>query len=202
MTTLTMPAAPKFRRSKFGLETNTGLFESPFVKTVQRQEFDGARWVLNATLPAMTRPQFAPWQAFLLQLRGRASSFYGFDPDARVPRGPATGTPLVKGGSQTGTSLAIDGCPANVTNWMLAGDYFGVNGELHMLTQNASTNGSGEATLAFAPKLRNSPADNAPLAVTNPTCTMILVDDQQAVWEADQNGIYQEVTFSAMEVFP
>jgi hypothetical protein len=201
MTTLAMPAAPNFTRSRFGLETNTQRFESPLTKTVQRVVLGGARWTASYTLPKMNRGRAAEWQAFFLGLDGSYGTFYGFDPDAKAPRGAGTGSPLVAGGSQTGSSLDIDGCTAGVTGWLRAGDYFSVGGEMKMLTQDANTNGSGEATLNFKPALRSSPADNAPLTVTSPACTMVLVDDMQAVWEADHNGIYQEITFSGMEVF-
>lgn len=198
---ISMPAAPKFTRSRFGLETNTQTFESPLTKNVQRVLLAGARWVATYTLPKMSRQQAAAWQAFFLQLEGRYNSFNGFDPDAKTPRGVATGTPLVKGAGQTGSSLDIDGCTASLTGWMKAGDYFAVNGELKMLTADANTNGSGETTLNFKPPLRSSPADDAPLTVTNCTVPMILIDDGQAMWETDQNGFYEPISFGAVEVF-
>ena len=199
--TIFLPASPALVTSTFGLETNTQSFTSPLTNTVQRVVLQGARWTFSGRLPAMNRAQAAAWQAFFLQLEGMANTFYGFDPDARTPRGVATGTPLVKGGSQTGSSLNIDGCTANVTGWLKAGDYFAVNGELKMITADCNTNGSGETTLSFKPALRSSPADNAPLTVTNATCLMILKDDGQAMWECDANGIYQPKAFSAIEVF-
>ncbi|CAN5264019.1 hypothetical protein BH10PLA2_BH10PLA2_00710 [soil metagenome] len=200
--TITMPSTPNFRSSKFGLETNTQRFESPLTKSVQRLVLAGSRWGITATLPRMNRSQAAAWQAFFLKCEGSANNFYGFDPDAKNPRGAATGTPLVKGGSQTGGTLIIDGCPANATGWMKAGDYFSwANGELKMLTQDANTNGSGETTLAFKPNIRTSPADNTPLIVRNTSCTMVLSDDMQAIWQVDHNGIFDEISFSAFEVF-
>lgn len=196
-----LPASPGFMESKFGLETNTGRFESPLTKATQRILLSGSRWTFSATLPQMNRSQAATWQAFLLKLEGGVNTFNGYDPDAREPRGPMGGTPLVKGASQTGSTLAIDGCTANITGWGKAGDYFSVNGELKMLTADCNTNGSGEATLSFKPALRNSPADNAALTARNATCTMILTDDMQAVWQANANHIYQPITITAFEVF-
>ncbi len=202
MTAIDMPRTPGFiAESKFGLRTTTGRFESPLNNAAQRKLYPGARWELTLTLRAMHRREAAAWQAFLLRLEGSVNAFNGQDPDAREPRGPAAGTPLVKGGSQAGSTLLIDGCTPNVFGWMLAGDYFAVNGELKMLTANADTNGSGEATLSFKPALRNSPADNAALTVRDATCAMILVDDMQAAWRTNANAIYQPITFSAVETF-
>lgn len=197
-----MPASPGFSACRFGLETNTQRFESPLTNSVQRLALGGAYWQATYTLPPMNRGQMALWQAFLMRLEGGANTFFGYDPDATTPRGIATGTPLVKGAGQTGSTLIIDGCTAGVTGWGKAGDYFNCNGQLHMLTADCHTNGSGETTLAFKPAMRSSPADNAPLTVTHPTVPMILTDDGQAVWQSGNRlGFYEGLTFSAREVF-
>lgn len=198
--TISMPASPGFVSCKFGLETNSQTFTSPLSKDSQRVLLGGSRWIATYTLPKMNRSQAAEWQAFFLKLDGMADTFYGFDPDAKTPRGVATGTPLVNGGSQTGSSLITDGWTASKTV-LKAGDYFSVNGELKMVTADATSNGSGQATLSFKPALRASPSDNAAITVSSCTCTMILVDDQQALWECDKNGIYEAKTFAAYEVF-
>ena len=199
----TMPASPKFVRSRFGLETNTQMIASPLTNSVQRLTLSGARWMLTATLPVMTRAQFAEWQAFLLKLNGSSKTFYGFDPDALVPRGNITGsTTLVNGASQTGSSLTIDGLAANTNGILLPGDYFTVGGELKMVTAPLNSNGSGEGTVYFQPAMRSSPADDAPLTLQGATCEMVLIDDAQTMWASGSRlGIYDEFTFSAMEVF-
>ncbi|WP_152051831.1 hypothetical protein [Tautonia marina] len=196
-----MPTLPGFNGSRFGLETNTQRFESPFTRSVQRVALGGSRWIATYSLPPMKRERAAEWQAFFLNLEGGANTFNAFDPDARRPRGVATGSPLVKGGSQTGSTLNIDGATANILAWLRPGDYFSVNGELKMVTAPANTDSSGEATISFKPALRNSPPDNTPIILDKPTCTMALVDDQQAIWECDVVGLYQPKTFSAIEVF-
>lgn len=200
MTAIDMPTTPGFTTCRFGLETNTQTFESPLTKTVQRVLLGGARWNATYSLPAMNRTQAAPWKAFFLRLEGGANTFNAFDPDGKTPRGIATGTPLVNGGSQTGSSLITDGWTAGIVA-LKAGDYFSVNGELKMVTSDVLANGSGQATIPFKPALRNSPADNAPITVQKPACTMILADDMQAIWECDRMGIYQPKTFAALEVF-
>lgn len=199
---LDLPAAPGFVRSSFGLEAHTQTFTSPLTRNTQRVVLAGARWVATYTLPRMHRRQAAAWQAFLLQCEGMANTFHAYDPDATTPRGAWTGTPLVTGAGQTGSTLTIDGCAPTVAGWGRAGDYFSwAGGELKMLTQDANTNGSGQTTLAFKPAIRTGPADNAALLFTKPTCAMILSDDRQGVWECDHNGVYQEKTFTAYEVF-
>ena len=197
---ISMPTSPGFVTSRFGLETNTQSFTSPFTKAVQRVALGGSRWTMTLSLPAMKRDKAAAWKAFFDLLDGGAGTFYGYDPDCVVPRGQALGNPLVNGAVQTGSSLIIDGCTANTT-FLKAGDYFAVNGELKRMTSDALVNGSGQTTLNFKPALRNSPVDNAVITVDRPTCTMALVDDMQAMWECDVRGIYQPKTFAAIEVF-
>lgn len=71
---------------------------------------------------------------------------------------PDYGTPLVNGGSQTGSSLAIDGLDSAPQ----AGDAFKIAGIdlIYTVTANATVT-SGGATLAINPALASSPANNA-----------------------------------------
>jgi len=71
---------------------------------------------------------------------------------------PDYGTPLVNAGSQTGSSLAIDG----LTSAPQAGDVFKVAGidKVYTVLANATVS-SGGATLSINPALASSPADDA-----------------------------------------
>ncbi len=71
---------------------------------------------------------------------------------------PSYGTVLVNGGSQTGSSLVVDGLTAAPQ----AGDVFKVAGidKVYTVTTNATVS-SGGATVAINPALASSPADNA-----------------------------------------
>jgi hypothetical protein len=199
MTTINMPSNG-FTTCRFGLETNTQTFTSPLTKNVQRMTLGGARWNGAYSLPAMNRTQAAAWKAFFDLLEGQTNTFNAFDPDCKVPRaGLVGGTPLVNGGTQTGSSLITDGWPAN-TIVLKAGDMFSF-GELKRATADVLSDGSGSATIPFKPAIRTSPADNTPIITNKPTCTMILTDDMQGIWECNKNGIYQPKTFTAFEVF-
>ena len=203
MPTLDMPSTLGFiRASNFYLETNTQIYTSPLNKTVQTVELAGARWRMDITLRQMTRSDATRWIGFLSKLRGMSGTFYASDPDWQTNIGVGTGTPLVNGAAQTGTSLIIDGCTASVTGWLKAGDYFSIGGELKRLTADCDTNGSGETTLVFEPYLRTSPADNAVVTVTSPKAKMRLTDDNQLSWQSNHNGLYSEKTISAFESIP
>ncbi len=67
------------------------------------------------------------------------------DPVNTSPRGAATGTPLVKGASQTGNTLTTDGWTTGVTGILKAGDWIqlgtGSTSTLHKLQQAADSDG-------------------------------------------------------------
>lgn len=195
---LSPPVSPSFRSARFSLISNTTVFGSPLTMTEQILERPGARWSAEFTLPPMTRAGGgAAWTAFFASLRGRRGTFYGYDPAATSPRGIGTGTPLVNGASQTGNTLITDGWTAGQTGILLAGDYIGVNSRLHMVVEDANSDGSGNATLSIEPALRESPADNAPITISSPKVTMRLVEDV-ASWDLD-TALFYGFSFSAVE---
>lgn len=80
------------------------------------------------------------------------------------------GTPLVKGASQTGSSLAIDGGTNSTTGFLKKGDRFTIAGvyEVHpqtkvstaelqkfVVTADVDTNGSGQATIPISPAIND-----------------------------------------------
>jgi len=197
--TITMPSSTRMTDTSFYLETNTQTFESPLNRATQTLELQGARWRFNWTVPRMNRLQVAVWKAFLLKCKGRANTFTASDPNWQRNIGAWTGTPLVKGASQTGNSLIIDGCTASITGWGKAGDYFNVSSRLHCLTADCNTNGSGETTLAFEPPIIVAPADNAAITFNPATIEMRLIDDGIGDWPCNANGIYESKSFTAIE---
>jgi hypothetical protein len=198
--TLSIPAGVNFRTVRFGLQTNTQSFVSPLSGTVQTLELTGARWAGDFILPPMTRAQAAEFQAFLQELGGMAGRFYGYDPSATSPRGNMSGSSIkVNGGSQTGKSIVCDGAAVSTTV-LLKGDFIEVNGELKMIVADATSDGSGNVTLSFAPALRSSPPDNTDVITSNPKCTMMLVDDQQSFYDVNEVQHYG-LRFSGIEAF-
>lgn len=205
MPILSMPGTPRFQSGLFRVVTKTRTFMSSEDGSSQTKIKPGAQWLLEAALPPMTRAEAAPWTAFLAELDGPAGRFYAGDPFALAPLGGATGTPLVNGASQTGTSLITDGWTVSTTGILLKGDYLAMDlplggRSLHQLTANADSDGAGAATLPIRPAVRESPADNAAVIVSSPTCVMRLLDDEQAGWSIDAGGFYT-IAFAAIESF-
>jgi len=143
-----------------------------------------------------------PWLAFLLSLNGRQGTFLVGDPLRSQPRGAGSGSPVVNGSNQTGNTLITNGWSSNVTGILKAGDYFhmvvGGKYRLHKLLQDASSDGSGNATLIFWPSLRESPPSGTSLVVQN-TVGQFRQTVSQNPWAEDVGGFYT-IAFSGVEV--
>lgn len=198
---LTLPTTATAARLRLLGRSVVGASASPFTFETQVQAHQGQRWEADIELPPMKREDAEAWVAFLLSLNGRQGTFTMGDPVGRTPRGSAGGTPLVKGASQTGQALAIDGCPLSTTGWLLPGDYIqlgsGSATHLHKVLVSADTNGAGEVTLDIWPRLREAPADN--LAVTISSCLGLwrLASNEMA-WDIGEAEFYG-IRFSAVE---
>lgn len=173
---------------------------SPFTFQSQVYNLGGEMFTISGTLPLMTKEQAEEYVSFLFKLKGKYGSFL-FPIPISTPRGVATGTPLVKGGGQTGNSLIIDGMTPSTTNIFRAGDWInlgsGLTTRLHKILNDANTNGSGEVTVDLWPALRESPSDNAPVTVTN--CKAHLRLDNDYGYSIDTNKHYF-LEFAASEV--
>mgnify|MGYP000849790253 CR=1 FL=1 len=201
MATYAMPTTIYPSRARFGLVTNTRSFVSPLSGAIQTTAMSGARWTATYHYPPMTHAQSGEFLAFLISLQGSENRFYAWDPLHKIKgnRGALGGTPLVDGASASGSTIATDGWPNN-TLVLKKGDYFTVNNELKMVTADETSDGSGDLTINFEPPLRSSPSNNAGLTVSGATCIMMLVDDNQTIW--DQSNIENYgLTFTGIEAF-
>jgi hypothetical protein len=171
---VTLPFATKTaRRITIRPRSAVASNVSPFTFQDEVQASTGQRWEATVELPPMLRAGGgAAWIAALTSLDGIYGTFLLGDTAWKTARGIATGTPLVKGGSQTGYDLITDGWTAGQTGIMKAGDWLQLGSagtsQLHMVMADANSNGSGEATLTLWPRLRSSPADNAAIVVSSP----------------------------------
>jgi hypothetical protein len=200
---ITLPFTTKTSNGiEFMPDIGVGTERSPYsgVENVQ----DGGRRIMRVRidLPPMTRADgAAAWVAALRSLDGPLGTFYLGDTAWKTPRGTATGTPLVKGASQTGEDLITDGWTAGVTGIMKAADWIqlgtGTSARHYMVVADANSNGSGEATLTLRPKLRSSPADNAAIVVTGAVGVFRLA--VAPGWSIGYDQLAQGLSFMAVE---
>ena len=202
---LTLPTVTGIRSINLRARSVTGVSQSPFTLKQQVISHAGQQWEAEITLPPMTRDEGEEWVSFLVKLKGMTGTFLLGDPSAATPRGSAAttpGTPLVKGGGQTGDTLTVDGCPASVSGYLKAGDYIqlgnNASATLHKVLNDSTTNGDGQTTLDIFPSIRTAPADNAAVIVSGAKGRFRLATNETnwSINEVTHFGI----SFAAMEV--
>jgi hypothetical protein len=183
--------------AEFWLRSANTEFGSVLSGTVQHRALPGDRW--EALLPFSNRQgsEARRLKAFIMSLGGSRGRFK-VPPVDNERSGTMLGSGVVDGAGQTGSDLATTGWTPNQSLLFDYGDYFEVNGELKIITEPVASNGSGDATLKFAPPLRQSPASAAPIEVSDPRCTMYLENDEQARIGVSAPYIYN-VTLSCVE---
>lgn len=178
--------------------------ESPFTFSGQSFLWPGERWMLEFYLPIITsRAVASDWIAFGLSLKGRYGRFLYGDPSAKIPRGIATGTPLVDGANLLGNILPTKGWTPNVTGIMKKGDYIqlgsGLSSRLHMVVADANSNGSGNASLSIEPAIVSSPVDSSAVVV-NDAKGLFRLDSSSWSWTVEPGPKYPPLSFSALGV--
>jgi len=195
VTTYTYPSIIP-NESTIDFQSNTQIFQSPFNGAIQTVDRSGERIVMKVVHRNLKGANRATMSAFAAKLNGQQHRVTLYN-HGENQRGTFGGTPLVAGGSQTGTSLNIDGCTTGVSNWIRAGDWFSVNGELKLCTADANSDGGGLCTIAFTPRLRASPDNNDPLTTSSATGTFVLATSN--VGWTNKPGGFSDFTFSFIE---
>lgn len=200
---LTMPTSPSnFTTSEWRINRSVAFSESPFTYSQQVSEFQGAKWSTVVTLPPMKREDAGAWQSFFMQLHGRKGTFLLGDPDAKSIKGTATGTMKVKDDHSVGAyDITVDGLNASQSKAFKKGDYVqfgsGATSKLHMIVDDISTDGSGNATLQIEPSLKTALANNDVVTYAN-TKMVARMDSSDLGWQSNVNSLYQ-FSFSCSE---
>lgn len=165
---LSLPAGG-FARIRLAASSVVGESASPFTQEQQVYVHQGQWWEAEVSLPPVPRDKAEDWIAFLLALNGKQGTFLMGDPAGSVPRGVATGAPVVDGAAQSGQTLATRGWTVSVTNIMKAGDWLqlgsGASTRLHKLLAAGNSDGTGKVSVDIWPRLRAAPADGATITV-------------------------------------
>lgn len=180
----------------------TAMTMSPFTYKQQVVVHPGQRWEAEISLPPMKRSDAEAWIGWLLALRGRSGTFLLGDPLASSPIGNGGGTPVVLGDNQTGSTLNISGCALSQSTWLAAGDYIQLgtlaSSQLYKVTQDASSDGAGNATLEIWPELRSSP-DNDEAVYVNSAKGLFRLSTNEVNWSINEASVFG-LTFPAVEV--
>jgi len=189
---LSLPDSTSVARVEFGRRAAVGRFVSPTTFESEIQVHAGQSWYGAVSTIPMTRAQAAPWRAWLAELNGIEGTFLIGDEGNLTPNGTVTGTPLVNGASQTGSSLIIDGATVSLSPWVKAGDYFtlgtGTSTRLYTVLADANSDGSGNVTMTIWPNLRSSPSNNDTVTFSTPRGTFRMLENS-AEWLQLQNQL-------------
>ena len=194
MTTYAFPSITP-TTSAMRLQSFTSRFDNPITGGIQTVARGGEVWVVDMTFGNRVTSERAELIAFVAKLQGQRHRFTVKN-HAEANRGAFGGTPLVDGADQTGNSITVDGCSLSVTNWIREGDFFQIGNELKVCTADASSDGSGNITISFAPAIRTSPSDNSAITTSNATGVFMLNQDPQ--WTNSPGG-FMSMSISAIE---
>lgn len=186
------------RRVTIRARSTVGLSSSPFTYSQQVFVHPGEMWEADVELRPMRRDEAEVIVSILTALNGREGTLLFGDPANALPRGVATGTPLVVGGGQTGKVLAIDGWTPSTSGILKAGDWLQIGTHLHKVVKDANSDGTGLATPDIWPRLRASPADNDPVIVSGAQGIWRLASNLRE-WSIGLSRIYDGMTISVIE---
>jgi len=173
-------------RLQLTLKSNTQVFRSPLNGQAQVLELTGARWRAAWSYARLQEADAALLQAFLLQLRGQANDFTMYNWSRPVPRGTInlSGVTLNNDVAQFASTVNLSGCGAART--LVAGDYLGIAGALHMVVGGPTYTASGGGAMtsvSIEPPVRTASLAGVSVTTDKPTVKMML-EDPAASWSA------------------
>lgn len=171
----------------FGLESNTTSFVSDLNATVQHAALPGDKWVFSLTFSNRGKQEARILNAFKTSMLGESGRFTMSPPDLDNQGLGVSG--LVNGAGQTGRQVATDGWPNN-TAILKIGDYIQIGNELKMVTADANSNGTGQATINFTPPLRKATVNNAIINASTPKAVFYLSGGTSGNWTVKAPYIY------------
>lgn len=183
-TLLNFPDSVRPSRMRWG-QIEAGATITGPTGLAQRQSYTGIQWTFSAQFPpANNANDVAVVRTFLQRIKSPSVWFQA--PDYSYARRSAvSGTPLIKGASQTGSTLALDGFGNGVTGAVKLGDRIGLTtGQVVTAAADANSNGSGEVTVTIIEPLRASPADNSAVYITTPLVVFRALG-MDAQWDVD-----------------
>jgi hypothetical protein len=170
---------------------------NPYSKIEQVSDEPGEKWQVKLEWKNLPHTYGRDIRGALMALRGQVNQLRVKD-FAHSNIGSFSGIARVKGSSQYGIALLVDGLTENSTVGRI-GDRFQLGKRVHELTQNAVTNGSGEVTLKFVPEIMIPPADNVALTLTEPKGLFIMKDPKQIPDFSHSVRVFKSISITLIE---
>ena len=157
-------------------------------KTYRRQ-VDGQRWSFTIAYPLMTRADFAPTMAFIVQQRSQKESFTVTFPRYLNALGSETGTVLINGAhSVADTTIAMDAFAGDGAGRFKAGDFIKfAHSKVYMVVTDV-TSSSNAATVTIEPPLTTALTNNSSVTYDSIPFTVHLTSDIQEFTSGQVNS--------------
>ena len=189
---MSYPSSPIFATVNLTSQHKTLISEAISGK-IQARQIAGQKWTFTAKYPPMTRSEFAPVSAFIMQQRGALNTFTVEIPVISDSASSASGTLVVNnvGGYSAGdTAITVDG----MTGALSAGDLIKFNGhdKVYMVVSTAGTN---MVTMGIEPPLTDNVADDEVITYNSVVMKVRLANDVQEFALRTDGLIDYEVDF-------
>ena len=157
-------------------------------KTYRRQ-VDGQRWSFTVSYPLMTRANFQPIMAFIVQQRSQKESFKITFPSYLNATGNETGTVLINGAhSVADTTIAMDAFAGDGAGRFKAGDFIKfAHSKVYMVVTDV-TSSSNAATVTIEPPLTTALTNNSSVTYDSIPFTVHLTSDIQEFTSGQANS--------------
>jgi hypothetical protein len=189
---MSYPTTPVFSAVNLSSQNKTLISEAISGK-IQARQIAGHKWTFTASYPPLTRAEFAPVSAFIMQQRGMLNTFDVEIPIVSDSLSVASGTFAVNGSRSAGdTSLAVDG----LTGAIEAGDLIKFNGhtKVYMVVDKTDSLGNTVA-ITIEPPLVESVANNETIIYNNVPMRVRLANDVQEFGLRTDSLVTYEVDF-------
>jgi len=186
------PTSPVFRTVNLQSVSPTLVSESVSGK-LQARQIAGQRWSFTASYPPLTRTEFAPVSAFIMQQRGRLNTFTIQIPIIKDSLSEAAGTLAANGSVTAGnTDVTVDGISGNLE----VGDLVAFDGHDKVYMVVATTETDGDTTqITVEPPLVEDVANDEEIAYNNVPMKVRLNNDVQEFGLRTDSLVSYEVDF-------
>lgn len=136
-------------------------------------------WRPSLTIVPMVADDWREIAALIRKLRGRTNRLRLFDP-SRTLRGAGGATSTINIGADAvagATSITLKNLTVSQAVALAADDLIGIGENLYAISDDAPSDGSGEATVNILPALRQGVAVDDPVNLASPTGLFMLAGD-------------------------
>jgi len=165
------------------------------------KQFAAQYFSFSVQMPPLQQSDFMSIYAFLTKQQGSFQTFTFEYPLDNQGADKGQTDILVNGAVALGSnSIAMDGFTNSTTGVLKAGDLikFASDNKVYMVTADANSNGSGEATITIEPPLQVAASDNAAVTVNKPSFRVALMQDD-LLYSTDAAGFFT-LSFDVREV--